>query len=270
MTDEQQDQESGTVFGSSSSHTDTNGDGQQLVVTAFLEVANEQDVHRFGRFPDADFDLWSRMSAWSCDEAIALSLGKDPSFISWGAICNLYPDINIAPSHISDFAKYSWFAVNYRSRLSVLLNNVVFGELGFVDGDVGLVTPVEFLNWTRFHKFEVPPSFVECIEKHHVNAINWEEEAFRLKQENEKLRFELSRIRANTDEPNPKARSTFQKLILAMAISKYNWPRNASAAGKIVKAVDNLGEDVTLTDDTVRNALKDAVQALDIQLPKAG
>src|ERR1019366_7936927 len=47
-----------------------------------------EEKQRFFNRPRADMDVthWSRMSCWSIDQAVALSLGKDPRVVKWGLV----------------------------------------------------------------------------------------------------------------------------------------------------------------------------------------
>jgi hypothetical protein len=148
------------------------------------------------------------------------------------------------------------------------LNQIAFDATGFIEDNVALISPVEFVDWIRRHEIDVPTSLVTSVQKFHENLIDWQEEAFLLKQENERLQFDLEKLKASADEPHPKSRATFQKMILAMAKSQYKWGDDCSAVGKIVKAVENLGDGITISDDAVRGALKDAAVALDVSIDK--
>jgi len=267
MTDSTEHKEAELQPPASPSQPETSTEDTGIVDT-LLKIAHEEDANRFGCVPAPDYDFWARKSAWTPDQAVALSLAKDPTIISWNAICIQFPNIIIAPCHLSDYTKFSRFALTYRLRRELLLDNIAFGKIGFIDYDQGWITPIELIDWIRLHDLWAPSALSECVQKYHVDLIDWQQEAFRLKQDNERLSFELSRIKSTTEEPHPKARSTFQKMILAMVMSQYKWGRDPSAVGRIVKAIDNLGEGISLTDDAVRGALKDAAQALDVQTDK--
>jgi hypothetical protein len=245
-----------------------NETGDTGVIDALLKLAHEEDIRRFSSVPAPDYDFWARKTAWTVDQAIALSLAKDPTVISWDVICRHFPDIVLAPCQITDFAKFSGFASHFRLRRELLFDNIIFGKTGFVHDQLGCITPVQFVGWIRKHDLWAPDEFSEFVQKHHIDLIDWEQEAFRLKQENERLQFELEKAKCWADEPHPKSRATFQKMILAMARSQYRWGDDCSAVGKIVKAVEKLGEGITISDDAVRSALKDASEALEVRIEK--
>jgi hypothetical protein len=42
-----------------------------------FHASDSADLDRFGA-PDAEFDVWCKLPAWTVEEAVALSLGRDP------------------------------------------------------------------------------------------------------------------------------------------------------------------------------------------------
>ena len=50
-----------------------------------------EENERLFNQPRADMDVthWSRMSYWTLDEAVALSLGKDPRVVKWDRVKSL-------------------------------------------------------------------------------------------------------------------------------------------------------------------------------------
>ncbi len=93
-------------------------------------------------------------------------------------------------------------------------------------------------------------------------------EAFRLKQLAEKLEAGMSRLKEDMEEPVGKDNQTLQKLVLAMAISKYGWP-GSDAVEQIVQSAGKLGGGLCLAGEPVYSALKEAAAALDVSLSQS-
>ena len=56
-----------------------------------LAAKQEEERKKFYNQPDAnaDFDYYCKCPYWTLDEAIALSLGKDPVKVNWNTVCSL-------------------------------------------------------------------------------------------------------------------------------------------------------------------------------------
>jgi hypothetical protein len=64
---------------------------KQQAAAQNLVYADEKEAGRFFNKPaaQADFDHWSKMPYWNIDEAVALSLGKDPEKVKWKEVATL-------------------------------------------------------------------------------------------------------------------------------------------------------------------------------------
>jgi hypothetical protein len=85
----------------------------------------------------ADFSHWLNMDAWTLDEAVALSLGRDPSRISW----------------IEDVAPYTLIspvAKEFEKRRGLLNRAREAGVLA------EMMSPDDFLNWARKRNLVLP------------------------------------------------------------------------------------------------------------------
>ena len=172
-------------------------------------------------FRDLTMISGQEKSVWTVDQAVALSLAKDPTVVSWDVISTAFPDVVWTPCQITDFAKFSRFTNHFRLRRELLFDNIVFGNVGFVEAQFGWVTPIKFVNWIRQHDLWAPAELAEYVQKYHVELIDWEAEAFRLRHEKELLRIRIEKIQRSFRETPSRTRITLQKMILAMAKSKY-------------------------------------------------
>lgn len=104
----------------------------------------EQDLARpFNKFgTDADYEHFGRCAYLTVDEAVALSLGKDPNYVSW--------------TTVRPYLGESLFAEQYAKRLDLVDRAISWGELP------KLFTPLDFLTWAHQYKVDVPDAFINC------------------------------------------------------------------------------------------------------------
>jgi hypothetical protein len=126
------------------------------------EKANQIKVHaeiaegnRFFNKPHAqsDFDHWSKAAYWSLDEAVALSLGKEPEHVNWKIV--------------ESYVRISPFARNYSRRRDLTQRAVGMKQL--TDG----VVPGFFLGWAKRNELSVPEELVQLVEKRGQSIADW-------------------------------------------------------------------------------------------------
>jgi hypothetical protein len=216
---------------------------------------------------DADFKYWSKMDIWSCDEAVALSLGKAPHVVNFKAI--------------EAFIAKSTFAKEYNQRLDMVRRAVVRGSLR------DPCVPADFLNWAQ-EKFETPSSLFDLVfalggnlqesllaaqaqisrledvintSNEQRATLNAQFAEYRIQQEGEieGLR-KLLEARRTTEARRPRPRTeTTDIIIAAMATQKYKFNPNARRGvviGEIMRNINAIGH--SLDDETVRNILQQA------------
>ena len=92
----------------------------------------------------AKFDRWAIMDSWKLDEAIALSLGKDPEVITW--------DVVFPYTLIDEFAK------EFERRRDLAHRGLVVRKLS------DPIEPNYFLAWAKEKNIDVPPELVQQLE----------------------------------------------------------------------------------------------------------
>jgi hypothetical protein len=243
----------------------------------------------------ADFDHWSKVAYWSIDEALALSMGKDPQVVSWKKIEGL--------QQVSDFVRH------YGKRRQLALRAVAIRQL--TDG----VLPGLFLGWAKRNELDVPEELVLLVEKRAQPIADWpalleqcqsklqetltwakeyhqkgieigkaSAEAARLsavsaieerdkrigdlESINERLSAETTVSRAiENEELRPKARQSLLKLLLGMAIDGYGFDPSASKSPIAKELADSLAElGISIDEDTVRSWLREAAETVDYAL----
>lgn len=131
-----------------------------------------EEANRFFNLPHADVDIahWSRMSVWSLDEAVALSLGKDPRKVNWDRV----------KDHVDD----SRFAAIYRAQRQIFHSAKIAGQLW--DSTI----PGVFLAWAERMNVEMPPALVDAIKALGVQIADWKSAYERQKATAEKAEAE--------------------------------------------------------------------------------
>jgi hypothetical protein len=110
------------------------------------EQAQREEAALWFNQPDvaADFDYWAKASYWTQDEAVALSLGKEPRRVTWKA---LSPHINGSP-----------LAKSFAERRLLVERAVAMQQL-YVQ-----TMPPFFLAWARRMKMAVPSKLENAVE----------------------------------------------------------------------------------------------------------
>ncbi len=109
-----------------------------------LEALTEQDLERpFNKFgTDADYEHYGRCAFLTVDEAVALSLGKDPRYVDW--------------STVEPYLGNSLFAQRYADLLDLVDRAIIWDELP------ERFSPLQFLTWAHQYKVVVPDGFISC------------------------------------------------------------------------------------------------------------
>jgi hypothetical protein len=128
---------------------------KQKATAQNLVYADEKEAGRFFNKPaaQADFDHWSKMPYWNIDEAVALSLGKDPEKVKWKEVATL--------------TEVSAFARNFDRRRDLARRAVGMRQL--FDPTV----PAIFLRWTRQIELSVPDELVHLVEQRAQTTTDW-------------------------------------------------------------------------------------------------
>gem|GEM_PF-6307158 len=91
----------------------------------------------------ADVERWGRASVWELEEAVALSLDRDPSLVN--------------AASLNEYQNVSSFAKQYFERLDIVQRAVKSGELRFP------VSRNAFLEWMRRVGYEPPKRLVDFV-----------------------------------------------------------------------------------------------------------
>lgn len=104
------------------------------------------------RKADARIEKWRKLAAWTIDEAVALSFGKEP------AVVNL-KSLSVPPRSLSPLTS-SPFVRRYRERTDRVSRAHAAGLLG------NPINPTKYVKWLKSEMIEAPAAIVGMFEKH--------------------------------------------------------------------------------------------------------
>lgn len=115
----------------------------------------EEEETQFFNLPGAraDIDHWSRMSLWTLDQAVALSLDRDPRIVNWESI--------------KRYRLQSNFVASFEARLMLVTSAKDAGQLW------DCTYPNLFLAWARRMRFEVPAHLAGAIRALGIQIADW-------------------------------------------------------------------------------------------------
>lgn len=232
----------------------------------------------------ARYDYWARAAFWTVEEAVALTLGRDPSRVNWQAF-------------VARDATQTSLATSY-----VLLHELIqrWVQAGLLSSTLN---PIDYLEWCRRVQFNPPQELVERIEALGNCVIDWRSEFTRLSAEHQEvvrngwawhdayqaeseahtatrlqltlagdyfseMLEELDAARAEAAEAKgvklgTRERDSLHRLLIGIAVAGYGYDPKAAKSpipAQISSDLQNLG--IEMTDDTVRKYLKAATALL--------
>ncbi len=208
----------------------------------------------------ANFDHYCKCANWTLDEAIALSLGKQPTVVNWKAVS---PYVSLSP-----------FAHEYSLRRD-LTQRAVWAQQLFDP-----VYPSIFLAWARQIGMRVSEALTSRAVASGISLKGWkdlyEELAAKSAKETTELRAALQQSRRDTEtltakltemgtslptgppeKPlNTRERESLQILAFISGVKAYGYDpdHKSGAASKAEVDTEKLG--LRITDDTIRKAWK--------------
>ncbi|MGU3480122.1 hypothetical protein [Methylobacterium sp. D48H] len=195
---------------------------------------------------DADFAYWLDIEIWTPDQAAALSLGKEPSVVN--------ADSMRGP------LRSSKVRATYRNRSDAILSAVQARMLP------ENIQPRAFIAWATQKSWALPNELQSWAKR-----ATYEQILNRVEHlESEIARLEDARKSAMTqsmDELDPRLQRTFYKIILTMAIARYEHRVSSNSRGpsQIVDDSEQILDDrLILKVDAVRDALQKAADYLGV------
>jgi hypothetical protein len=232
-----------------------------------------------------NYSHWAKMSYWSLEECVALSLDRDPAHVSW--------------QKVQALVGVSAFASAYSARREIISRAKIMGQLW------DMTIPTMFVAWAARMQIPITEELVTSVEELGTQIRDWksacEEAESRADEANRKLlecmsdrNADLEKYRATFEEvserdsllhsekdrfinvlkqqlsqqpPETKSekslstreRESLLKLVIGMAVGGYGFDANANrtrTSGEIVGDLQRLG--LSLDEDTVRKYLQEA------------
>lgn len=252
--------------------------------------------------PTADFEYYAKLSYWTVDEAVALSMGRVPFPGGW--------------QYAGSYRQVSYIAVDFGWRREIVERARIMGQLW--DNTI----PAVFVAWANRMDFQLPVELIAAVERRGFQIADWKtnydeaaaeladaratieqmqgrhlaqrrddldkfEErlaewqglADKLSANLEKIRaknFELAQRNDELEKAKPvpvvqkselgaRERQTLLKIIVGQAVKNYGFePKRArnAAAGEIASDLATVG--ISVSEDTIRNYLNEAKEIVDL------
>lgn len=246
---------------------------KRLFIQERIEQAARFDQSRFFNewFAVAQWEFWAQISYWTAEEAVALSLGKDPRVVNLNSIAS--------------YSGSSLFVGDFTSKLQLISRAIEAGQL--FEKNV----PTFFLAWAERTDFPMPAVLIEAVQRRGGQIADWKTEydallelvkglaedmsrkdadldglaeaARAMYHENIRLEERLQYLESRRSSPgtdvSPRERKSMLTMILAMAMKKYQFdPKKGKnpATTNIAGTVSEIG--LNLDEDTVRKFLNEA------------
>jgi hypothetical protein len=215
----------------------------EKAVEALRAEADRQEAARPFNQPHARADVsrWAKMAYWTPDEAVALSLGRDPKFANW--------------EKLQQLVQSSRFAYRYAAQREIVMRAKDMGQLW------GKTTPALFLAWAERTQFPMPDDLIDAVKAIGTPAVDWKTffDQSQLKVEALSKRIEeleCEKSRTETGRLGTRERESLLKLVIGMAVGKYDFHPVTGRRGiaKII-AHDLASAGLPMDEDTVRKYL---------------
>lgn len=189
---------------------------ERSVSNASLNSVNMlRDRHGFFIKPDAnaDFIHWGRASTWTCDQATALLLGKDPSVVNLNSLGGLLKG-PVPPR--------SAFAIGYRDLFETIMRAQSKGDL------TDPIAPRTLLKWARKVGLDVPEALLAKVKGARAAQNTVDVDITKappvVPGREQELLIEITRLKSEiktlSKDLTPKDRTTVYKIIRGVAYAK--------------------------------------------------
>jgi hypothetical protein len=224
------------------SDTELDNRYEKAVEELLTEADRREAAQPFNQpYARADVSRWAKMAYWAPDEAVALSLGRDPRFANW--------------EKLQQLVQSSRFAYSYAAQREIVMRARDMGQLW------GKTPPALFLAWTERRQFSMPDDLSEAVKAIGTPAVDWktlfDQSQLQVEALSKRIEeLEREKSRAETERLGTRERESLLKLIIGMARGGYGYDPSAgrsSTAKEIASDLASVG--LSLDEDTVRKYL---------------
>jgi hypothetical protein len=233
-------------------------DDEHFEVLVYQELEKEsherqhhEEQARFFHQPNAvaAFKYWGRFPLWTLEEAISLTLGKNPVVVTW--------------PEIESYVEVSPFAKHFCNLRRFILRAREAGQLA------DPVPPKAYVDWAKAKGIALPTKLKESVNAKQGDE-DWKTLYEEAKVQLDAMTRELDRLKAADEPLSGKERKTFLKLILGMAIGGYGYDYRATKSSTAQEISEDLrAHGISLDQDTVRAKLKEAVAEFRLLLERS-
>lgn len=237
---------------------------EELDNLAIVEKQKEEKERYFNQ-PGAmaDYVHWSQCARWTLDEAVALTLAREPRVVG----------INGVNAHA---AASSPFAKEYLRRTDLVKRAREAGEL-FEPALPGL-----FLTWAKLRELEYPKELEEALEARGHTFADMKkivddlkaamdqvmEQNARLAQQNKRLLqerddlIEQGKCDRQAEKPlHPREKQSMLKMIYGMAVAYHGYDPDSSRSDTVKSIRDELGRiGINISDGTILKYLREGAE----------
>ena len=232
----------------------------------------EDDQRRFFNQPKAkaDFNYWSKMPEWTLDEAIVLSFGKNPEYVTWS-------QLNAILSYTSPFVEE---CIKLRKLVERAKKAHHFTDAA-LPTQYDPIRPYKFVQWMQANGISFPEKLAANVLQSNIVSARPKTPVERtLEQLNEPIKqppfvrtasdaFKkpTGKVEPATIKPrafHTKEKATLLKIIIAMAMKGYRYDPTAKRNESISEIKGDLNAlGLNLDEDTIRNKLKESAKLVD-------
>jgi hypothetical protein len=177
-----------------------------------------------------DFELFSKMTHWTTEEAVSLSFGKDPKAVKWDLL--------------NGYKGESSFAKEFLDRKNLIERALKGDTLKYRTDEHAkavCIDPPDFIAWAIKQEIPIPAEIKEMASILEKRSIDWETRCKELQAEVTALQEKLKHLEKPFDS---KRELTYQKVVHACVVlpAKFNAEaKRNSATTSIITKIETAG-----------------------------
>jgi hypothetical protein len=231
------------------SDTELDNRYEKAVEELLTEADRREAAQPFNQpYARADVSRWAKMAYWAPDEAVALSLGRDPRFANW--------------ENLQQLVQSSRFAYSYAAQREIVMRAKDMGQLW------GKTPPALFLAWAERRQFSMPDDLSEAVKAIGTPAVDWKMLFDQSQLQVEALSKRIAELEGDNslgeaERLDPRERESLLKLVIGMAIQGYSYDPHSKRSSTVSEIASDLHlKGISISEDTVRRHLANGKKLL--------